>query len=275
MTDSFSDRISALFKEKEVQHKLPVDTLFEGIYLPEYRLQLHLISITHPSANTVEGNYFSLLSDQASQQNIRLIHLWSDVYHNHKALTEARLLALTGKRKRVHARQTTIVRLDKKQADDFLNKHHLQQSAGAYYKYGLVINDEIIAVATFSKSRVMTDGPVPYRSYELVRFASQTGTTVTGGLSKLLKHFVTEHHAVHIMTYADRDWSSGAGYEKLGFNFIETTPSQIFYIHPDEGIRYPQFRLPPGVTEEALIQRGYVKIANSGNLKYILDKRSC
>jgi hypothetical protein len=267
------NNLLTLFKGEVTERQLPVASAFEGIYLPQHHLLIHFISLTHPAVQQIEATYLSSLSDEASKKNIRLIHLWSDVYENNTMLVEARLLALIGKRDRVHARQTSVIRIDKKQADDFLNVHHLQQSTSAYYKYGLMHKDELIAVATFSKSRIMNDGPVLYRSYELVRFASKLGTTVTGGLGKLLKHFITEHHAVHMMTYADRDWSAGAGYEKLGFTLTEITPPQLFFIHPEQGVRYSQFRLPEGVTAEEMIDKGYTRIYNSGSLKYILDRR--
>lgn len=265
--------IAQLLEGQETEQKLPVSTVFEGLYLPGHRLQLHFISLDHPAAGNVEPHYFSGLSDLASQQQIRIIHLWSDVYHNNKQLAEARILSLIGQRLRIHARQTTVVRLDQEQAAVFLNMHHLQQSTGTYYKYGLQYKGELVAVATFSKSRIMNDGVVPYRSYELVRFASKQGTTVTGGLGKLLRHFTDQHHPAHIMTYADRDWSSGSGYSKLGFALVETTPPQTFYIHREQLIRYPLLRLPDGLTQEEMTAKGYLKIYNSGNLKYILDRR--
>jgi hypothetical protein len=273
MEEMFSNML-ILLNAQQVETRLPVPTVFDGVYLPQHKLQLHFVNITHSRLGTIDPGYFSTLSDQAAQQNIRLIHVWSDVYHNHPSLVGSRLLALIGKRERIHARQTTIERIDKKQADDFLNLHHLQQSAAAYYKYGLIHKDTLIAVATFSKSRIMHDGPVLYRSYELIRFASKQGTTVTGGLGKLIKHFVNEHHAVHLMTYADRDWSAGAGYEKLGFKCVEIISPHHFYIHPREMVRYYPLRLPQGINEEEAIRNGYIRIYNSGSLKYVLDKRA-
>jgi hypothetical protein len=273
MTDSFID-IKQLLKEEKQETNLPVATIFDGLYLPKHRLQLNFVTLSNPVLKTIEPNYFRQLSEQALQLNIRLLHLWSDVYVQQKNLVEARILSLLGTRNRIHARQTSVVRIDKKQADKFLQANHLQKHTGAYYKYGLEYKGEMVAVATFSKSRVMTDGIVPYRSYELERFASKLGTTVTGGLGKLLSHFILQHHPAHLMTYADRDWSAGAGYEKLGFTLVESTSPQAFYIHPDEMIRYPIHRLPENFTEDDMKQKGYVKIFNAGSLKYILDRRA-
>jgi hypothetical protein len=72
------------------------------------------------------------------------------------------------------------------------------------------------------------------------------------------------------MTYADRDWSTGQSYEKLGFTFAGNTPPQAFLIHPGEQIRYYPHRLPHDATADTLRQKGYFTIYNAGNKKYVL-----
>lgn len=246
-------------------------SFFPLILMGAKPVYLHCISVSKFAKHAPDENYFSGLSDEAESKKIKLIHLWEDVWMNNRELVKLRLLAICGRSKRIHARQTEIVRIDKKQADEFLISNHLQYSTNAYYKYGLTRKGELVAVATFSKSRIMHDGPALYRSYELVRFCSLKGTTVTGGLGKLLHHFINEHHPAHIMTYADRDWSFGEGYKKLGFVFDENTPAQHFFIHPSNMVRLYPHRLEQSGSE--LLQSGYVKVANAGNSKFILDRR--
>lgn len=230
------------------------------------RLAIHCIPLSQTPANPLD---FILLSESYAQQNIPLIHLWEDVWLQKTTLVQARILAMLAQRKRIHARQTNIIRLGQQQAADFLNAHHLQGYAGAYYKYGLQKGDELVAVAIFSKSRIMHQGAVPYRSYELVRFASQSGVTVTGALGKLLSHFIAQHHPAHLMTYADRDWSSGRSYEKLGFTANGFTPPQLFYVHPRLLQRIYPHRLPaPFTTETELLEAGYFKVYNTGNSRW-------
>ncbi|MES2781125.1 MAG: hypothetical protein V4651_14625 [Bacteroidota bacterium] len=263
--NDFTTHITNLFKQETIETKLPVQTPFAGIYLPAYKLIIHCIPLLHQEILTTD--FCSDLSNDAQQQGLKIIHIWEDIYEKYKVLVEARLLSIIGVRKRIHARQTTVVRIDKQQASTFLTMHHLQQYVSAYYKYALVYKDEIVAVATFSKSRVMTDGVVPYRSYELIRFASKTGTTVTGGLGKLLNHFIEQHHPAHIMTYADRDWSNGEGYHKLGFTETGTTPPQLFWVDVETYERLP-------ITATLLPNKKYVQALNAGNIKCVLDRRT-
>jgi hypothetical protein len=266
---SFLQKEKIAFSEKDF---VGFKSKFPFVFLTDHQILLHCISLLHPNIKNISPDYFSKLCDAATVQNIRIINLWEDVWYHKKELVQSRILALCGISKRVHARQTSILRIDKKEAEQFLNENHLQQNTNAYYKYGLYKQDELVAVATFSKSRVMTDSSALYRSYELVRFASLCGITVNGGLSKLLHFFIEQYHPAHLMTYADRDWSRGNSYKKMGFDFLENTSPQEFFIHPDEMIRlYPQ-RLVE--TENELLQKGYLKIYNAGNSKFTLDRRN-
>jgi hypothetical protein len=167
----------------------------------------------------------------------------------------------------VHARQTIVKRIDKQAAADFLNRNHLQQDTSSYYKLALMYKEQMIAAATFSKGRTMKDRPQPYRSFELLRFASQAGFTVNGGLGKLLAHFSSLTEAAHIMTYSDRDWSVGKSYRKLGFNFDRNMPPQAFYLDPEKMIRFPMSRKKE--EEDAMLKAGCIRIYNAGSGRWI------
>jgi hypothetical protein len=262
---AIAEHINQLFKSEEYTSTLPVDTPFEGILLLAHKLIIHLIPLERSEVLPIDFcvNY----SNKAAKLGLKVIHLWEDVYLKNRLLVEARLLSIIGVRKRIHARQTKVIRIDKQQAEAFLTTHHLQQYVSAYYKYALVHKDEIVAVATFSKSRIMTDGVVPYRSYELIRFASETGTTVTGGLGKLLNNFIEQHQPAHLMTYADRDWSNGEGYHKLGFKEAGQTPPQLFWVDTQTLERKP-------VNDTPMPSDKYTRVMNAGNLKFVLDRRS-
>jgi hypothetical protein len=138
----------------------------------------------------------------------------------------------------------------------------LQGYTSAYYKFGLMQKEELVAVATFSKSRIMHDGPVYYRSYELERYASKLQTTVNGGLGKLLHHFIEQYHPAHVMTYAHRDWSEGLSYQKLGFHLAGYTSPQRFQVDTQTFDRFSK-------TENASLLTLY----NAGSSKWILDRR--
>ena len=235
------------------------------VHFVQRRLSFHLMElqpIPHPAL-------LQDLSMHYEQRGVRLIHLWEDVYTLKTCLVQNRIRALLGESKRIFARNTEVRQLDQTSLNDFLDTHHLQGSTQAKYKYGLFHNRQLVAAASFSAGRPIVRNGKTCRSYELIRFASLSGYTVTGGLSKLLSAFIHEVQPDDIMTYADRDWSLGQSYEQLGFTFMENTPPQAFLIHPQAMIRYYPHRLPEGSSSEELLSKGYITIYNSGNKKYL------
>jgi hypothetical protein len=140
------------------------------LLLPKEQITLLLIQTDQATEESITS-----IQQQHLAPGRKVICLWEDVWMSQSEKVKSRLTALCGKARKIHARQTEVKRLDTSTAKAFLDKHHLQQYATAYYKYGLYQHGQLMAVATFSNSRVMHDGPVPYRSYELVRFAVYTG----------------------------------------------------------------------------------------------------
>jgi hypothetical protein len=191
-----------------------------------------------------------------SLQYPKLITIWQDQWVQKKDIVKARLRSLAGANITIHARQTLVERLQKDKADSFLNTYHLQGAVTAYYKFGLMHQSRLACVATFSKSRTMYDAAVYYRSYELVRFATLDGLTITGGLGKLLHHFVALVNAHHIMTYVDRDWSDGNSLLKLNFECKELTPPLSFKI---ANLNKPRLRVD-GQSEHAIYTAGNMKM---------------
>jgi len=229
------------------------------VHLPQQNIYLFLIEPEKARADEIT----SLQTRYHSQQH-RVMCLWEDVWLSQREKAEIRLAALCGMARKIHARQTNVVRVDTATAESFLNRYHLQNYTPAYYKYALQHHDEIVAVCTFSKSRVMHDGPVPYRSYELVRYAVAGNLIINGGLSKLLSHFITQYHVVHLMTYIDLDWGDGKSFIKLGFKAESQLPVVEYYVHPNSGERIP-------VTRSSVTYPS--KVWNSGSLKLLLDLR--
>jgi len=137
-------------------------------------------------------------------------------------------------------------------------------STQSAYNYGLFHNEELLAVGSFSKGRKMRRLQESQRSYELIRFCCKSGFTVTGGLSKLLNHFILEKRAGDIMTYVDQHWSEGDAFVKAGFKRQEKTEPKLFLIHKKTFER----KTLDGDTENT-DQNHYFILKDCGNLKMI------
>ncbi|RRB03788.1 hypothetical protein [Larkinella rosea] len=232
--------------------------------------------------------FFQYLTDRFLAGNLQLIHLWEDVWRSQPAIVVSRLRAMAGFSERIPARLTQVRRIDKPTAGRFLQENHLQVVTHSKYKYGLFLparyfrvlssgfaiepteaTELLVAVATFSYPRQVIRNGVSHRSVELVRFSNRLNVTVVGGLDKLLKAFTTDVRPDDIMTYADRDWSNGRSYEKLGFTRLEETAPNRFWVRPGKWIRHYPSRLPDGLTENELPANGYIPVYNAGSVKFV------
>lgn len=207
-------------------------------------------------------------------EGFQVINLWEDVWCCRATQVLNRLHSLLGRNQRLHGRKTRVISLNKQQADEFLSAFHIQGSALARHKYGLLYENDLVAVATFSGTRLMRQHAEEYRSAELIRFATKPGYTVTGGLTKLIRHFTSLVKTDDIMSYADRDWSLGQAYEVAGFSFHSLIPPSELWLDTCTHKRYFHHRLPkiagPSNFATSKLDCRFIKVFNTGNLKYIL-----
>jgi hypothetical protein len=220
----------------------------------DIHLIIHLVSLD----NKFTPQDFIGLQERYHQKDIKLIHLWEDLWQSKPDQVLARIKSLLGKNIRIHGRKTKAFKIAKPVSDSFLIKNHLQGSVSSRYKIGLFEKDELVAVATFSALRKMNHTE-NYRSAELIRFAVKAGYSITGGLSKLIAFFAETYKPNDLMTYADRDWSAGEAYTKLGFTQTAILEPQIYVL--DENLNRELKKDNQNFGQE---------VFNTGSLKFIL-----
>lgn len=144
---------------------------------------------------------------------------------------EGLICSKLGLNQSIFARKCSIQKISKEEAAKFLTQYHLFGSTQSAFNYGLIYDTELIAVATFSKGRKMHRLQTHERSYELIRFCCKNGISVSGGLSKLVKHFVNEKKAGDVMTYVDKQLSDGKSFLKAGFKKHSETEASSFLVN--------------------------------------------
>ena len=216
-----------------------------------------------------------------------------DRWRSQRQMMEARLLAHLELFSQAYARNCEVRRIEKDEAQEFLNRNHSYGDAACKYRYGLFLKrhtghiaaemgfpirsgmtekkqgmtDEVknlsegtlIAVATFSNARRWVKEGKEIRSYEWTRYASLPDLRVSGGMGKMLKAFIKEVQPDDIMSYADLEWSEGEVYERLGFEAETRKEPVTFTIDPQTWERTAIRRSPvkPGMTEENLFFRNF------------------
>ena len=211
--------------------------------------------------NGVQIRLVPLENFERPERRKEVICLYEDRWRTAQPYIRDRILAHLGRFRKIFARKCDIRRIDAVTAAAFLDLHHSYGTAKAKYKYGMFLGDELVAVSLFSSPRTIPrdiEGrKVPLRSFEWVRYASLSGSRISGGMSRMLARFVEDTAPDEVMTYADLEWSDGAVYSRMGFHEAGLREPVTFWVNPSTFAR------------ERTAEHGGVRIVNFGSLKYL------
>ena len=246
------------------------------IYIPEYDLAIETNGIYWHSELFKDKFYHQNKLNLSKNKNIRLIQIWEDDWYLKQNIIKHRLNIIFNKEKVLYARKCEIKELNSKEYRQFLNIYHLQGYVTTKIKLGLFYNNELVSAIGFGSLRKSMNQQSKENEYELYRFAEKHH--VVGGLAKLFKYFIKQYNPTKITTYQDLDWGYSNLYEKLGFKLEKITDPSYFYVV--NGIRENRYKyrkqqlIKEGFDEnktehEIMLERGYYKIYNSGNIKWI------
>jgi len=249
------------------------------IYLPDIKIGFEFNGIYWHNEIHKPNNYHQEKTELAEKQGIKLIHIYQDDWFYKKDIIKSRILNLLGKSDKIYARKCDIREVNNnKLIRKFLDENHLQGNVSSKIKIGLFYNDELVSLMTFGKLRKFMGQISKEGTYEMLRFCNKLNTNVVGGASRLFKYFIEKYVPLEIISYADRSWSQGDLYEKLGFKLEHKTRPNYYYVI--NGIRNYRFNFrkdklikegfDPSKTEhEIMLERKIYRIYDSGQLKYI------
>lgn len=204
------------------------------IFLPNFNIGIECDGVYWHSEKFKTNNYHLKKTEECLKKDIRLIHIFDDEWLYEQNKVKNRLLSILGLNKgRIYARKCSIGKVDTKIKSNFLNEYHLQGNAQSSVNIGLYYDGELVSLMTFSKPRINVGGKKNNNNddvWELVRFCNKEKCNVVGGASKLLKYFIDEYKPDEIKSYADRRWSIGNVYEKIGFKKTEYSKPNYFYV---------------------------------------------
>lgn len=164
---------------------------------------------------------------QCESNGIQLIHIFENEWIYKQDIVKSRIKNLLGiYNATTFARKCKVISLDADVAKEFLLENHIQGPINASLHYGLQHNNEIVALMSFGKARFSSK-----HEWELLRFCVKLGYHVPGAAGKLLKHFEKSDNPKSLVSYADRRWSIGNLYKKLGFTLDHISSPDYWYFN--------------------------------------------
>lgn len=220
----------------------------------------------------------------AKAQGIHLINIFDVDWTTNEDKIKMYLKSLFVKSKKVFARKCIIKLIDRKLANEFTDKYHIQGKARlSSINYGLYYNGELVSVMSFGCLRLQKN---EVDKYELHRYCVKDGYTIVGGASRLLKAFEREYSPKYLLSFSDNDYFMGGIYEMLNFeNSGQSTP-RYYWFYKNKEIKRERCQLKhlkidyPELLQEAynneasnkedyvMLKLGATKVYRSGNTKW-------
>jgi len=235
-------------------------------------------------------NYHLEKTEMCLEKGVGLIHIFEDEYVNNKEIVLHKLSHILGidkGLKKIMGRKCDIKEIYKYDAEQFLNKYHIQGFVSATVYLGAFFENELIAVMSFK------NGNIKNSDWELVRFASNYDYVMQGVGSKMFKYFISKYSPSRIVSFADRRWTLNKDnnfYTKAGFVFENyTRPDYKYYNENEKGMRYKRvhkmnlnkkklnkkYGFPLTMTETEMAKAlGYDRIWDCGLIKYVWENQS-
>lgn len=202
------------------------------IFLPNHNIGFEVNGlIWHSEKFETNPKYMVTKLNMAEEKSIRLINIFEDDWYGKQHIVKSRIRNLLGLlTEKIYARNCEIKEVPYYDSEMFLNLNHLQGNCISKYRYGLYYNGELVSLMTFSKPRKNVRGQSGVDVFELTRFCNKVNYNVIGGASKLFNAFIQKHNPKTIISYADRCWSDGNLYNKLGFTQYNTSKPSYWYV---------------------------------------------
>lgn len=219
-----------------------------------------------------------------AEQNIELMTIFEHEWKSKKSLIKSMIKSRLGIcDHKIYARKTQCCVISKAQAKLFHDKNHISGGlTTSSIDFGLFYNNELVCVASFSKSRFSKEV-----EYEILRFSTAQGYLVVGGFSKLFKNFIDVVNPNGVISFCDLRFGKGKVYLNANFKVCGITPPNYWYYFKNNDIdgtfesrmKYQKHKLKhfsnysDDKTEyDIMKENGYLQIFDCGNYKFIYKK---
>lgn len=257
-----------------------IDPLELDIYVPELKVGVEVNGLywhSYDHCETYEEKYYhSIKCDVCSRSGILLIQVFENEWNQKQDIVKSMICSKLGLiDRKIYARCCDVVELKNDVYRLFVEQNHIQGFKSASVKFGLECDGEVVAVMSFNINKKY--------SWEINRFCNKLGVSVVGGAGKLLSRFIDRYSPNRLVTYADRRYSDGNLYRRLGFVHDGITKPNYFYVKRDKIYSRHQFmkhklenklgRFDVNLSEsENMFLNGYRRMWDAGSHRFCFGR---
>lgn len=222
-------------------------------YLAKQRLIIECDGLYwHSDAEIADPRYHSARRQAALNSGLRTLFFRSDELEARPQACKSVLYNALGMSSRVFARHCTVVECE----PSFFGENHLM-GAGSGQCFGLMHEGQVVAGMQFKCVNK------ELREYEISRFCTKNGMSVTGGFSRLLRAATQANDVGKVKTYIDLRYGTGTYLSTLGFTHVGTHLS-FKWTNGRESVHRMRFRGNTGY------EHGFFKIWDCGQARWEL-----
>ena len=250
-------------------------------HLIDYNIGIELCGLYFHSELFIDKNYHHDKWFDCKEKNINLIQIFEDEWKFKKEIVKNIILSKLNKNLiTLYGRKCNIIELTTNDYKNFINDNHIQGFVGAKVRLGLMYNEILVGVMSFSSLRKFMNQSKINGEYEMIRMCTKSGYKIIGGSKKLLSYFEKEYNPSKIISYCDLRYFTGESYSSMNFILENKSKPNYFYFKPnDTKKRYHRFNFrkdvlvkegfSPNKTElEIMKELGYLKIYDVGCYKF-------
>lgn len=247
------------------------------IYLPDISIGFEFNGLYWHSELFKDKNYHMNKTDYFAAKNIRIIHIWEDDWSEKQEILKSQITNWLGlNSNKLFARKCQIKQVkDTSLIRSFLNENHIQGFVRVSLCLGLYCGNDLVSLMAFDHSEGRKT--MSASEWNLSRFCNKLNTNIIGGASRLLTYFITNFKPTRIISFADREWSVGDLYLKLGFENLYTTKPNYKYLLDKRRVNKQRFKKSRLIKEgfdqldsesEIMMHREIWKIYDCGQIKF-------
>lgn len=257
------------------------------IYIPEKKIAIEFNGLYWHSEEAGKGkDYHYTKWGLCASKGVQLIQIWEDEWNRNPEQIKTMIAHKLGysTQRKVFARKTKIMTVNKYIAETFLNDNHIQGYAAGTHCIALVEKnfdetqditvDDVLALVIVKEGKRATK-----KTLTVVRYA--TSANVVGGFTKLVAYATKTYKPEYVIAFADRGVSDGALYKNNRFVYDKIFEPDYMYVvnkerKPKSDYRPQRFKDDPyldwedGLTEMELAKlNGLERIWDSGKVRYL------